>query len=126
VARTLAVSLDHLADDERARFRELAVFPEDVDVPLAAVEVLWGATAGLDDLDTEELCGLLRRRSLLLGFDLDARRLHLHDVVRRYLERESADRLPALHRHLIESYRARCPDGWWNAPDDGYVFRHLP
>jgi pimeloyl-ACP methyl ester carboxylesterase len=52
-----------------------------------------GATAGLDDFDTEELCGLLRRRSFLLSLDLSARRLRLHDVVRRYLLDEQRDAL---------------------------------
>lgn len=41
VDRTLDVSLRRLADDERQRFRELAVFPEDVDVPFDILEQFW-------------------------------------------------------------------------------------
>ncbi len=126
VAGTLGVSLDMLSEDQRARFAELAVFPEDVDVPLAAVETLWAATGGLDDLDAEDLCQTLFRLSLLLTLDLAARRLRLHDVVRAYLLPTDAEARAALHRRLLDAYRARCPNGWASGPDDGYFFQHLP
>ncbi len=104
--RRSSVSLELLDEDERARFAELAIFPEDVDVPLDTVAALWGRTAGLDDFDTEELCGRLFGLSLLLGFDLATRRIRLHDVIRSYLQGEERARLPVLHAGLVEAYRA--------------------
>ena len=56
VSATLRVSFDLLHAEQYARYQELAVFPEDVDIPLATLQKLWGATGGLDDFDTEELC----------------------------------------------------------------------
>lgn len=41
-ALTLDISLDALDTYERARLKELAVFPEDVLIPVATIEVLWG------------------------------------------------------------------------------------
>jgi NB-ARC domain len=64
VAATLQMSLDGLPDEERQRFEVLAIFPEDVDIPLAIVELLW---APLDDFDTEALCQHLFDLSLLRG-----------------------------------------------------------
>jgi WD40 repeat protein len=125
VAGTLGVSLGMLTDDQRTRFAELAVFPEDVDVPLAAVETLWAATGGLDDLDTEDLCQTLFRLSLLLTLDLATRRIRLHDVVRAYLLPTDAEARAALHRRLLDAYRIRCPEGWASGPNDGYFFQHL-
>ena len=122
----MGVSLELLSEDERARFAELAMFPEDVLVPLDTVAALWGRTAGLDDFDTEELCGRLFGLSLLLGFDLATRRIRLHDVIRSYLESEERARSAGLHAELVEAYRARCADGWHTGPDDGYFFHHLP
>jgi len=62
VEKTIALSLERLSDSEQRRFMELAVFPEDVDVPLQTLEKLWGRTGGLDDLDTENLSERLRTR----------------------------------------------------------------
>jgi predicted ATPase len=122
VARTLGVSLELFSDEERARFSELAIFPEDADLPLAAVETLWSRTAGFDEFATEDLCTRLYDQSLLLGLDLATRRIRLHDVIRAYLIGQQKERLPALHAELVEAYRARYPDGWHTAPDDGYFF----
>jgi NB-ARC domain/APAF-1 helical domain len=126
VAKTLSVSLELFSEDERARFSELAIFPEDVDLPLAVVETLWSRTAGFDEFDTEVLCTRLYDQSLLLGLDLATRRIRLHDVIRGYLQAEQKERLPTLHAELVEAYRARCPDGWHAGPDDGYLFQYLP
>ena len=125
VAETLDASLALLNASEQQRFAELAVFPEDAEVSLAAVETLWSATADLDDLDTEDLARKLFRFSLLLDLDLAQRRLRLHDVVRAYLL--PADHsLAAAQGALVESYRSRCADGWASGPDDGYFFSFLP
>ena len=42
-------------------------------------------TAGLDEIDTDELLQRLFRLSLLLALDLDRRLLRLHDVIRTWL-----------------------------------------
>ena len=126
VAKTLGVSVELLREGERARFGDLAIFPEDALVPLDTVAALWGRTAGLDYFDTDELCGRLFGLSLLLGFDLATRRIRLHDVIRSYLQVEQEARLAVLHAELLEAYRARCPDGWDSGPDDGYFFQQLP
>jgi WD40 repeat protein len=126
VTKTLGVSLGLFTDDEKARLSELAIFPEDVDVPLAVVETLWSRTAKLDDFETEALCTRLYDQSLLLGLDFATRRTRLHDVIRGYLQAERKERLFALHAELAEAYRVGCPDGWHTGPDDGYFFQHLP
>jgi hypothetical protein len=48
VTKTLAVSFDLLSADDRMRYQEVAIFPEDTDIPLATVQTLWR----LDDIDT--------------------------------------------------------------------------
>ena len=42
VALTIEVSLDQLGEDERSRYTELAIFPEDEAVPLTTIAALWG------------------------------------------------------------------------------------
>lgn len=89
VAKTIGVSLDLLSSTERARYNELAVFPEDVNIPLSTLGKFWantGAAENFDvEFDTEELCTRLNRLSLLHTFDSKARYIRLHDVVRYYL-----------------------------------------
>src|SRR6266581_4899153 len=116
VAKTLSVSLDMLSPEEQARYKELAIFPEDVDIPLVTVQRLWGATGGLDDFDTEEVCERLYRFSLLLDFDLTRRSIRLHDVIRTYLQQEvGAVELPSLHAHFLDAYALK---RWADLPDD--------
>ena len=123
VSATLRVSFDLLHAEQYARYQELAVFPEDVDIPLATLQKLWGATGGLDDFDTEELCQTLYQHSLLLTFDLATRTIRLHDVIRSYLQKAVGDALPALHARLLDAYALK---RWADLPDDEpYLWDHL-
>ena len=123
VSATLRVCFDLLREEQYARYQELAVFPEDVDIPLATLEKLWGATGGLDDFETEELCQTLYRHSLLLTFDLATRTIRLHDVIRSYLQATVGDALPALHAHLLDAYALT---RWADLPEDEpYLWDHL-
>ncbi len=121
VSKTLDASLDQLDDDERQLFVDLAVFPEDVDVPLATLELLWG----LDDFETEEYCQRFFELGLLWSLDVVAQCLRLHDVVRAYL-RAPDDDPRSFDAKLVTAYRERCGGAWYNAPDDGYVLEWLP
>jgi WD40 repeat protein len=126
VSLTLNATLARLVDEEQARFRELAIFPEDVEVPLDTVAMLWRRTGGLDDVDSEELLRRLFGLSLLLDFNLALRRIRVHDVIRAYLLKEvQAHDLVALNRELVEAYRSQCPDGWLAGVNDGYFYGGL-
>src|SRR5215510_9145962 len=106
VESTLSVSLELLSESEQARLRELAVFPEDTDVPLGICTRLWQETGGLDELDSEDLLQRFLGYSLLLDLNLQFQTFRLHDVVRQYLldawkRAQQADSLKALHEQLV-------------------------
>ena len=82
IAKTIGVSLYLLSEAEGARFGELAVFPEDVDVPIGVAVALWAKTGGLDEVDTEDLIVRLESVSLLLSLDLEQRTFRFHDTGR--------------------------------------------
>lgn len=109
VAKTLGVSLDLLAEenpDAPARFAELAVFPEDVDVPIAIVARFWAKTGSLDEIDTENLLRRLHSLSLLLSLDLDQRSFRFHDTVRNFLQDQAGrTALAAQHMMLLRAMR---------------------
>ncbi|MCP4655061.1 MAG: hypothetical protein GY856_06535, partial [bacterium] len=121
VSRTLEVGLRRLSEEDRGRFAQLAVFPEDTDLPLAVVERLWS----LGRFATKKLCARLYDLSLLLRFERENATIRLHDVVRQYLLGEQREALPDLHRDLLE--RCRPAGGRWSelAPEDDYLWRHL-
>src|SRR6266700_967369 len=119
VTKTLAVSFDLLSADDRMRYQELAIFPEDTDIPLATVQTLWR----LDDIDTEDTCERLYRLSLLLHYDLATRTIRLHDVIRSYLQKAVEADLPALHANLLDAYALK---HWADLPpDEPYLWDHL-
>ncbi len=123
VAKTLSVSFQLLMEDEYTRYTELAIFPEDIDIPLATLQRLWGMTGGLGKIKTEKLCEDFSRLSLLLTFDLVARTIRLHDVIRSYLQTTVGDTLPALHAHLLDAYALQ---RWAELPEDEpYLWDHL-
>ncbi|MGZ8259441.1 MAG: TIR domain-containing protein, partial [Caldimonas sp.] len=111
VAKTLGLSIAQLGADEQARFDELAVFAEDVEIPLDVLARYWAITGKLDEFDTETLCDRLSRLSLVLLFDPTLRFVRLHDVVRKFLLMRVGDRLPALHAALLAALRP--PGGAW-------------
>ena len=104
VAKTIGVSLELLPYNESARFAELAVFPEDADVPVGVTASLWAKTAGLNDVDTEDLLSRFESLSLLLFLDLDRRSFRLHDTIRSFLlDHVGKVPLAALHKTLLEA-----------------------
>ncbi|HSE15935.1 MAG TPA: TIR domain-containing protein [Pyrinomonadaceae bacterium] len=126
VARTIGVSLDLLSPQDRERYGELAIFPEDVEIPLATLERLWGKTGGLDDFDTRELCSRLNRFSLLWSYDANQGRIRLHDVVRKFLIEQQGDRLPSIHKQLLQAHRDSDLSRWADTPaDEPYLWDQL-
>lgn len=125
VAKTLELSLGELTSTDQQRMLELAVFEEDLDIPLAVLDRFWRFTGGLDDLDVEETCQRLFGESLLLGFSLADRFVRLHDAIRQWLLTKIVGaQLQELHRKLLLAYRSSST-AWPDVPDDGYIQSHL-
>jgi len=127
VARTIEVNLKLLSRPaDRERYGELAIFPEDVEIPLATLERLWGKTGGLNSFGTRDLCSRLNRFSLLWSYDAYHRRIRLHDVVRKFLIEQQGDRLPSIHMQLLAAHRAPDLSRWADMPaDEPYLWDHL-
>ena len=115
--KAIEVSTDDLAADQRRRYFDLAVFPEDEQVPEAALQVLWN----LDRYDTQELIDLFVDRSLA---ELKDGRLSVHDLQHDFMIKRAGDLL-MIHQGLLGRYKERCSNGWPSGPNDGYFFQHL-
>ncbi len=125
IAKTIEVSLDLLSESERDRFSELAVFPEDLDVPVGIVARLWAASGGLDSEDAEDLLVRLQSLSLLLSLDLDRRNFRFHDTVRHFLKnRAGRDALAELHKRLLRALDGIDTEVGADEASRGYYFVH--
>jgi WD40 repeat protein len=123
VVTTLSISFDLLSTNENERYRELSIFPEDVDIPLTTLQHLWSAAGGLDEIDIEELCQKLYAISLLLDYNLTTRTIRLHDVIRAYLRDEVRETLPALNQRFLAAYHCA---HWSDLPlNEHYLWSHL-
>jgi hypothetical protein len=129
VAATVEASLALLDDADMERFLDLAVFPEDVDIPLTMLRLLW------PDDRVDSLCEDLVGLGLVADYRLDepGPRLVLHDVMRAYLQtRRGAAQTAQGHRRLVEVAAGLLitqdePTPWWLLPAEaGYLWRYLP
>jgi WD40 repeat protein len=129
VAATVEASLSLLEPVDRARYLDLAIFPEDVDIPLDVLGLLWPA-CHVDRL-CEELVGL----GLVADYRLDVPgpRLVVHDVMRAYLQtRRDPSEWAAVHGRLIDGAAAvatrdeSISGSWWLLPiDAAYLWRYV-
>jgi WD40 repeat protein len=117
ISNVLDASLELLDADARRHLAELSIFPEDVEIPLAAASSVWE----LDEFDTENLAQRLARLSVL-KLQLQHGVLILHDVMRSWLASNLANRKET-HDRLLNSW----PD-WRNLPPlpREYAWRWLP
>jgi len=107
VALTIGASLGLLGETGAARFAELAVFPEDTDIPIGIVAGYWEETGGLAELDAEDLLERLDDLALLLDRDLGHQTIRLHDIVRHFLRDQAGEvELAALHGRLAQVLKA--------------------
>jgi TIR domain/NB-ARC domain/APAF-1 helical domain len=124
-------SLEDLANEELARFGELAVLPEDESVPLRVVEQLWHETGGFESYATEDLALRLDELSLLQKLDLGNRTLRLHDNMIWYLrDRIGRDACRAAHAAMVRALAAKCGGEWEKLPRENaygwrFLIRHL-
>jgi hypothetical protein len=127
VAAAIRLNLD-LLDAGQARFRELGIFPEDVDVPVGIVARLWRATGGLDAFATVDLLSELFDLSLLLDLDLDRRTLRFHDTTRQFLQDEARKKgeLAAQHARLADAIAGIGAESDAEAAEKEYFYSWLP
>jgi WD40 repeat protein len=128
VAATIEVSLARLNADEQARFRELAVFGEDVEIPGDVVARLWGQTGGWTGFQARRLCRRLFDLGLLTGYRRDPDRLLLHDVIRAYLRVHSREEWAGWDSAVVDGHRDLLPTAgsWADLPtEQGYLWSWL-
>jgi WD40 repeat protein len=127
----IEVSLEDLDAGERALFGELAVLPEDENVPLVVIEALWAESKDFDEDETDELVRRLSDLSLLQNLDLGEKTLRLHDNMAWYLrDRAGPDGTRAAHGNMVKALSKSCDGQWEQIPKEAtyawkFLIRHL-
>ena len=117
---TMDLSLDLLSAVDRSCFMSLAIFPAEIDIPLATVAHWWHTYAGYDSVLTEALAERLAQMSLLGRFDPVRRSIRIHEVIHNYLEDQQRTESPSLHAQFLEGYALQ---SWANlAPEELYLW----
>jgi hypothetical protein len=116
----------HLLEDGRPerleRYLQLAVFPDDVDIPVATLSRYWG----IDEPEVARLCRELADHELIE--DRGTAGVRLRGVLR-----VSTRLMAGYHRRLLDVHRALLPaaadplrTAWWGmSSDEPYLWQHL-
>jgi len=112
IARTIEVSLESL-NRQRQHYLELAIFPDNTNLPLTTVQDL----CGLDEFEAEELVQSMHDLSLL-QFDLQAGTFRLHDAIVIWLREQLTDP-QSIHGRLLARW------GDLHSLPNGYSWRYI-
>jgi WD40 repeat protein len=115
----IEVSVTNLPPAAQNRYLELAVFPEDAEIPESALEAIWG----VDGKTTRRLVSHFVNRSLATRNPTN-NRMRVHDLQLDYVRIRARD-LRGLHNRMLAAYWQKCGQGWHTGPNDGYFFELL-
>lgn len=101
--KMIQVSIEALEIEEQELYKELVIFPEDIDIPQPVIE-RYCSIKGIDALDVEDTLILLADRSLLSRDNQG--RIRLHDLLQDYL-RMQFPKPQKLHQRLIDVYESQ-------------------
>jgi len=121
--KALQVSVNALEPEQRERYLDFAIFPEDTPIPEAVLQTFW-EPEGLDEYDSQDIIDALADLSLLRQDE--AGRVTLHDLQMDYVRKQAGADMAALHQRLLDAYDETCSDGWSSLPEDGYSYEWLP
>jgi hypothetical protein len=123
--KAMQVAITGLDATDAKAYRNLAVYPEDTLIPVAAVRRLWSHLYDSAPKQTDARLETLAA-SRLLTLERDG--IRFHDLQREFLLLHTDD-LSLLHADLLAAYHALLPeksDAWSGLPqDESYIWEHL-
>ncbi|WP_405496502.1 NB-ARC domain-containing protein [Streptomyces sp. NBC_00096] len=135
IAATVDASLALLTPHERSCYFDLAIIPEDSNLPSEILFRLWRTTGGLSATEAEKLrARLVRLRLVQPGWRDGAPAVRLHDIIGSFLRhRLTGEETEARHEQMVRTAAELLPASrepgtrWWSMPRDvTYLWHHLP
>jgi len=128
---SLQLSIDVLKEEVADRYKELAIFPEDVRVPEKTVLKLWSHTAGLQDYESRAILNDLQAKGLLFLSKQELKTtVGFHDLQQDFLQLAAED-LPMLHNNFLNALdpdplKRENPGRWAElSANETYLWYHL-
>ncbi|CAK0781645.1 WD repeat protein [Gammaproteobacteria bacterium] len=133
--RMLQVAVNALGPEGQRRYLDLAVFPENIQIPVTVLRTLWTSEGSVPDMDVDTIVADLVQRALVQRDGDDQIRLHAFQEA--YLQKYSGNRTP-LHTRFLRSIAAQfvplssTPSLRTAVPwhllsrDEPYLWRYLP
>jgi len=125
ITEAISISFNQLDADTRQYFNDFVIFLDDVNIPSAVLEVLWGTSK----YETEERIAMLISKSLIAQHVEEQSYTVLygiHDLLLDYLKSELSPEYQKLaHRKLIDAYLNNCQMDYGALPNDNYIFWFL-
>ena len=136
----IEVSYQSLPEKYKNKFLDLAIFPEDTELPIHVLNIVWSneANAVLNDSEklkeerrTRDDSSFLERRSVIQRGSTE-RCFVIHDILLDYArgkvkKERGVNAIKTQHKSLLEKYKSRCRDGRWACGPEGdqYYFQKL-
>lgn len=120
-------SIEVLSENEKKRFFEMSIFPENQEIPFDIIFMLWKKTGNMDEDESAELCEYLYDSSLLESFSVQKKAVKIHNNFLRYLKNKCSDEKRAeINGEFIDAILEKYPSGYSSVSvDDRYVWRNM-
>ena len=105
----VSMSLGRLDDNEMTCYKDLLIFPADIEIPISVLEKWWAVTANLSSLATKRHYRNLYALSLVQDINPDS--IRLPSVILQYLLPENRESVEALHRQFLAQCFPQGPVG---------------
>lgn len=117
--------IDRLPETTKIRYRNLAIFSEDVNISSKTLEILWDEKTHLVDEQMKDLC----HKSLTARQWNDELKTYIygiHDLLLCHLRKKlSREQLSNMHRDFVEKCRSYCNGDFSKLPADNYSFSYI-
>jgi len=123
----IEASIEFLSDENKQRFYELSIFPEDEDIPFSIIFLLWEKTGVMDEDDSLELCEYFYDSSLFDSFSAKERLIRIHDNILKYLKGKiTKDRRYEVNKMFVDALCEKYPNGFSSVQVfEKYIWRNL-
>ncbi|MEO5334813.1 MAG: NB-ARC domain-containing protein, partial [Magnetococcus sp. YQC-5] len=122
-ALSLNLSINLLSENDRSLLLDLAIFPEDVEIPLDMVYRLWQEQNKLNINQSNTLLQQLMAISLLQRLDFEIGTMRLHNIIRTHLRTIHKEKLVEVHGVFLDSFQIANWDDL--PPEEQYLRQYL-
>ncbi|MBV6342109.1 TIR domain-containing protein [Candidatus Magnetobacterium casense] len=119
----VGLSMNQLIEQQKNLFLDLAIFPEDIEIPIETIEQLWDARQAIPKHRTRTLLARMYSLSLLQIVDLGRNVIKLHDVIRTHLRTLHGKELPEVQQVFLNYFHI---SRWAELPlEEKYLWHYL-